>query len=92
MRKSTVVPLHRLAPRGKPRAGDRHGWHGDHDQLDARPGAVAGSTDVTRRTRSMPASRAVVSVPLRALGDFLYTLKAGPAGSTGDYLASPRKL
>jgi hypothetical protein len=40
----------------------------------------------------MPASRAVVSVPLRALGDLLHTLKAGPAGSTGDYLASPRKL
>jgi hypothetical protein len=28
----------------------------------------------------MPTSRAVVSVLLRALGDFLYTLKAGPAG------------
>ena len=28
----------------------------------------------------MPAFRSVVSVLLRALGDFLYTLKAGPAG------------
>jgi hypothetical protein len=27
----------------------------------------------------MPASRAVVSVPLRALGDLLHTLKAGRA-------------
>jgi hypothetical protein len=28
----------------------------------------------------MPASRSVVSVLLRELGDFLYALKAGPAG------------
>jgi hypothetical protein len=28
----------------------------------------------------MPASRSVVSMLLRELGDFLYTLKAGPAG------------
>jgi hypothetical protein len=33
--------------------------------------------------RSMPASRSVVSVLLRSLGDFLYTLKAGPAGACG---------
>ena len=29
----------------------------------------------------MPASRSVVSMQLRELGDFLYTLKAGPAGA-----------
>jgi hypothetical protein len=28
----------------------------------------------------MPASRSVVSMLLRELGDLLYTLKAGPAG------------
>ena len=28
----------------------------------------------------MPTFRSVVSVLLRAVGDFLYTLKAGPAG------------
>jgi hypothetical protein len=31
----------------------------------------------------MPAFRSVVSVLSRALGDFLYTLKAGPAAASG---------
>jgi hypothetical protein len=56
---------------------------GDGDDQDhAEPGPVAGSTsDTTGWERSIPSVRLVVSTLWRALmGDFLYTLKAGPAG------------
>jgi hypothetical protein len=55
---------------------------GDDDQ-DEPPGPVASLTsDATVRDASEAcmAFRPVVSVLLRKLGDFLYTLKAGPAG------------
>jgi hypothetical protein len=57
----------------------------DDDQDNDVPAPRASSTsDATGATRteesSMPAFRSVVSVLLRELGDFLYTLKAGPAG------------
>ena len=61
-------PPSRWWPRSwaKPAVGD-----GYPDQDHARPGPVAGSTgDTTGWERSMPAFRSVVSVLLRALGDF----------------------
>jgi hypothetical protein len=57
--------------------------NGDHDQGDEqpRPGSQLDQRcDSAGRERSMLAFRTVVAVLLRELGDFLYTLKAGPAG------------
>jgi hypothetical protein len=56
---------------------------GDHDQGDEEPGPVASSTsDATGagRGRSMLAFRSVVSVLLRALGDFSLHPQGRPCG------------
>jgi hypothetical protein len=51
------------------------------DQDHAQPGPVAGSTsDTTGWERSMPASRSVVSMLLRVLGDFSLHPQGRPCG------------
>ena len=57
-------------------------WATADDQDDAQPRLSANSTDATGRDvrRSMPASRSVVSVLLRALGDFSLHPQGRPCG------------